>query len=97
MAGMHSEVDAQPFNAGHRVDAVASRAAINDEYRPDQIIGAHRMFADQPPRPIRLSIAAQALPQVEGVWAEFDTRFNRHRPDSGSHGRYHGQCSSLAV
>ena len=61
----HRLVDAEPLHAGHRRDGNARPLALDQEQRPDQIVGRQHAFADQPPGPFRLAVAAWAVGDFE--------------------------------
>ena len=70
----HRLVNRKPLDAGHRGDRQAGLAAVDDEQRPDQVVGGEHVFAHQPPRPFGPAVAARADRQIElvGVGAGFE-------------------------
>ena len=63
----HRLIDAEPVDPRHRFDRNALLLAIDEEERPDEVIRGQHVFRDQPPRPIRLAVAARTLGEVEAA------------------------------
>ena len=61
----HRLIDRKPFDARHGVDRHARTRPIDQEQRPDQVVGGERVLADQPPRPFGLAVAARAHGKIE--------------------------------
>mgnify|MGYP000892591223 CR=1 FL=1 len=47
----HALIDAEAIHARHRGNRCAQIVAVNDEQRPDQVVGGQHVFTDQPARP----------------------------------------------
>ena len=56
----HQLIDRDPLDAGHALDRLAPRAALDDEHRIDEIVGAERALAHQPAREFVAAHAAHA-------------------------------------
>ena len=61
----HRLVDRQPLDAGHRGDRHARVRAVDDEQRPDQVVGGEHVLAHHAARPVGAAVAARAGGQVE--------------------------------
>ena len=73
-------VDGEPLDAGHRGHLVAALVAVDEENRPDQIVGRQNVFTRQATRPLGLAVAARAMDQIEARWhGATSTTENRKR------------------
>src|SRR5262249_10659807 len=61
----HGFVDREPLAPGHGIDGRACVRAVDQEQRPDQIMRTQIVLAHQPPRPLRLAIAARPFGELE--------------------------------
>ncbi len=69
----HRLVDGQPLDAGHRRHRDALALALDEEERPDQVVGGDDVLAHQAPLPFRAAVAARAMDEAErgvGVGAQ---------------------------
>ena len=64
----HRLIDRQPLDARHGGDRDPRLGPIDEEQRPDQIVGGQDILAHQPPRPLRFAVAARAGREVEALW-----------------------------
>ena len=55
----HRLVDRKPLDARHGGDRRARSRPIDQEQRPDQVVGGEHVLAHQPPRPFGLAVAAR--------------------------------------
>ena len=58
--GVHGLVDREPLYSGHRGHRSADLMAIDQEQRPDQVVGGEHVLAHEPPRPIGAAVAPRA-------------------------------------
>ena len=63
----HRFVDRKPVDAGHRVHRRAHLGAVDQEQRPDQVVGGEHVFAHHAARPLGAAIAPRPDRQVELV------------------------------
>ena len=63
----HRLVDAEPLDARHCRNGHAGLLALDQEQRPDEVVGGQHLLADQPPRPFRLAVAAGPVGEVEAM------------------------------
>ena len=61
----HRLIDRKPLDARHRGNRDPRFGPVNQEQRPDQIVGGQEILAHQPPRPLGFSVAARAGGEVE--------------------------------
>ena len=61
----HGLVDREPLDARHRGDRRARARAVDQEQRPDQVVGGEHVLAHQPPRPFGLAVAARTDGEIE--------------------------------
>jgi hypothetical protein len=91
----HGLVDRQPLDSWHGIDRHALVGTVDQEQRPDQIVGGQHVLAHQAARPFRLAVAAQPYPKVEPDigpcrWLVFDRRQARVRCDRSAEFDGHG-------
>ena len=61
----HGLVDGEPVHAGHGGHGLPALFAVDDEDRPDQVIGGEHGLPHHPPRPFGAPVAAGAMGQIE--------------------------------
>ena len=61
----HGFVDREALDVGHGGDRRADLCAIDQEQRPDQVVGGEHMLAHHAPRPFGAAVAARADREVE--------------------------------
>ena len=59
----HRLVDRQPLDARHRRRPARASRPVDQEDRPDQVVGGEPVLPHQAARPIRLAVAARAMRQ----------------------------------
>ena len=61
----HGLVDRNPLHPRHRADRDALPLAVDDEQRPDQVVGGEHVLPHHAPRPFGFAVAAVACGEVE--------------------------------
>ena len=61
----HRLIDREPLDARHRGDRLARVRALDDEQRPDQVVGGEHVLAHHAPRPFGLAVAPHAGGEIE--------------------------------
>ena len=61
----HRLIDREPLDARHRGDRHARIRAVDDEQRPDQVVGGEHVLAHHAPRPFGLAVAPHAGGEFE--------------------------------
>ena len=82
-AGRHRLVNRQALDARHGGDFLPYILAIDDEDRPDQIVGREHILAHQAARPFRAAVAARPVRQHHPV-GRIGIGWCGHRLGSGS-------------
>jgi len=86
----HRLVHAETLHAGHGGHRFAYLFALAHENRPDQIVHRQRVLAHQPPAPVALAVAAQAMGNLKSAFETLDIAGRRGAEACVAHG--HGSA-----